>query len=267
MHLATYDFGGSGPPLLLAHATGFHAHVWLPVVERLRHRFHCYAFDQRAHGDSARPADDDFNWEHLGTDTLTAVVDLGLDKPFAAGHSSGAAALFLAEERALGSFRALWGYEPIVVPLDDPLPPADNPLSEGARRRREEFTDRDAAYKNFSSKPPFSTLHPDALRAYVDHGFADQPGGSVRLKCRGEDEARFYVMQASHTAYRDLGDVACPVTLVRGQRPSPPGGFVDALAARLPHATTETLADASHFGPLEQPDAVAASIQQAFTAP
>jgi pimeloyl-ACP methyl ester carboxylesterase len=267
VQIATYDFGGDGPPLLLSHATGFHAHVWLPVVEALRDRFHCYGYDQRAHGDSDRPGDDDFSWTHLGGDVLRVLDALGLDSPFAAGHSSGAAALFLAEERAPGTFRALWGYEPIVVPLDDPLPPSDNPLSEGARRRREVFDSRDAAYENFASKPPFSSLDPGALRAYVEYGFADQPDGTVRLKCRGADEAQFYVMQASHTAYRDLAAITCPVTIVRGERPSPPGGFVDALAGRLPNATTQVLAGASHFGPLEQPAAVAASIAGACAAP
>jgi pimeloyl-ACP methyl ester carboxylesterase len=265
VRLATYDFGGSGPPLLLSHATGFHAHVWLPLVERLRHRFHCFGFDQRAHGDSDPPIDGDFSWEHLGTDVLTTVDGLGLDRPFAAGHSSGGAALFLAEEQRPGTFAALWVYEPVVVPLDEPLPPAESSASEGARRRREVFDNRETAYDNFSSKRPFSSLHPDALRAYVDYGFADEPGGGVRLKCRRENEARFYVTLASHTAYRDLDGVRCPVTLVRGDQPSPPGGFVDALAARLPAATVETLPGASHFGPLEDPDAVAASIERAFT--
>jgi pimeloyl-ACP methyl ester carboxylesterase len=262
MQLATYDFGGDGPALLLLHATGFHAHVWLPVVEQLTDRYHCYGFDQRAHGDSA--GTEDFDWRHLGTDTLRAIDDLGLQRPFGAGHSSGAAALFLAEEARPGTFAAMWGYEPIVVPLDAPLAPADNPLSEGARRRREEFPDRDAAYANYASKPPFSTLAPSALRAYVDYGFDDLPDGTVRLKCRGADEAHFYMMQASHHAYRDLATVSCPVTLVRGSVPSPPGGFVDALAERLPIATTEVLDGAGHFGPLEKPDAIAKSIARAF---
>ena len=53
--IQTYDWGGEGPPLLLAHATGLHAHVWLPLVQRLRSSFHCYAIDARAQGDSTAP--------------------------------------------------------------------------------------------------------------------------------------------------------------------------------------------------------------------
>ena len=62
-----------------------------------------------------------------------------------------------------------------------------NPLAEGALRRRPTFASRDEAFENYSSKPPFSALDPDALRAYVDHGFADEPDGTVRLKCRTRD--------------------------------------------------------------------------------
>jgi pimeloyl-ACP methyl ester carboxylesterase len=72
--------------------------------------------------------------------------------------------------------------------------------------------------------------------------------------------------QASHHAYRDLASVACPVTLLCGTKASPPAGFIDALAARLPDARTEVVDGASHFGPLEQPAAVAASIARAFGA-
>lgn len=42
VRLAAYRFGGDGPPLLLAHATGFHAHVWLPLLGALRERFTVY---------------------------------------------------------------------------------------------------------------------------------------------------------------------------------------------------------------------------------
>jgi pimeloyl-ACP methyl ester carboxylesterase len=53
--IQTYDWGGDGPPLLFAHATGLHAHVWVPLAQRLRSNFHCYAIDARAQGDSTAP--------------------------------------------------------------------------------------------------------------------------------------------------------------------------------------------------------------------
>jgi len=265
VRLATYDFGGDGHPLLLVHATGFHAHVWLPVIDELTSRFHCFGVDQRAHGDSDAPGDDGYEWRDLGADVLTALADLGLDHPYAAGHSSGAAALFLAEEAQPGTFAALWAYEPIVVPVDDPLPVTGNPMADGARRRREVFANRDEAYANYASKPPFAVLAPAALRAYVDYGFDDLDDGTVRLKCRGANEARFYESQGAHTAYRNLDRVRCPVNLARGgDNDGFPADFVGPIAERLGGATIDVFTGAGHFGPLQQPDATAASIARAF---
>ena len=52
--VAAWDLGGDGPPVLMAHATGFHGLVWRPMAADLAD-FHCYSFDERGHGDSARP--------------------------------------------------------------------------------------------------------------------------------------------------------------------------------------------------------------------
>ena len=41
--VAVHDFGGDGPDLLLAHATGLHGRVWDPVVAHLVDRFRCVA--------------------------------------------------------------------------------------------------------------------------------------------------------------------------------------------------------------------------------
>ena len=92
----------------------------------------------------------------------------------------------------------------------------ENPLATSARRRRERFDSFEDAYANFSSKPPLSSLDPEALHAYVDHGFALQPDGTVALKCRPEIEAQTYEMAVHHDAFRHLGEVQCPVTIATG---------------------------------------------------
>ena len=265
-----YDFGGNGPDLLLAHATGFHAHVWLPVVERLRPSFRCVAFDERGHGDSGEPADGVYEWRGFADDALSVVGDAGLDRPFGVGHSCGGAALLMAEQAQPGTFRALYCYEPVIAPTDDPPPPSatrENPLAVGARRRREVFESRDDALARYASKPPFAGFADGALRAYVDWGFDDLDDGSVRLKCRGENEARIYEWGFSHDAYRRLGEVHCPVTVAYGERTTAMGAAVcEPVAARLPAARLEVLPGLTHFGPLEDPEAVAQAVLQAFAA-
>src|SRR4051812_9170913 len=121
--IAWYDLGGPPPsagrgrPLLLAHATGFHGHVWLPVAERLAAAgFHCFTFDERGHGDSGRPADDSFEWDGFADDVLAAVSGAGLAdaRPLAVGHSCGSVALLRAEARVPGTFRSMYLWEPVI---------------------------------------------------------------------------------------------------------------------------------------------------------
>jgi pimeloyl-ACP methyl ester carboxylesterase len=267
--LAVHDFGGNGPDLLLAHATGLHGLVWAPVVEHLVGSFRCVSFDERGHGDSGRPADGDFHWRGFSADALAVVDALGLDRPYGVGHSCGGAALLLAEEDRPGTFSALWCYEPVVSAEDPPAgptPPEDNPLAAGARRRRERFGSRADAYRNFAAKPPFDRVAPAALHAYVDHGFSEQADGSVVLKCRPDDEAETYVHSRTHDAYARLGRVRCPVTLVWGERTDSPFGSatLEALAARLAAGRVEAAPGLGHFGPLEDPAAVASSIRSAL---
>jgi pimeloyl-ACP methyl ester carboxylesterase len=268
--VGAYDFGGDGPALLLAHATGFHAHVLEPMIAELRASFHCYGFDERGHGASAAPADGDFDWRLSAADLLAVRDHFGLDRPYGFGHSCGGALFLLAEQDRPGSWNAVYAYEPVVPPpglfgpeLDDPL--AGNPLAAGALRRRTDFPDRAAAVANFAKKPPFSTLAPAALRAYVEHGFVDQPDGSVTLACRPESEAATYVNAAWHGAWFRLGEIRGPVTVAGGADSThftPPAN--QAVAERLPHARLEVFAGLGHFGPLEDPAQVAASVKAAL---
>jgi pimeloyl-ACP methyl ester carboxylesterase len=256
-----YDLGGDGPPLVLAHATGFHGHVWLPVVEHLRDRFRCIAFDERGHGDSRTPPGETFEWQHFADDVLAVVDALALEQPMGAGHSAGGAALIMAELARPGTFRSMWCYEPIIMPADPPPAPADNPLSIGARRRREVFPSREDALANFASKPPFDSIAPDALAAYVEYGFDDLPDGTVRLKCRRDDEAEVYAHGFSHGTWARFPEVRLPVHIVCGETTDAmTPALIAAQAAALPDGTTEVLPGLGHFGPLEDPAAVAASI-------
>ena len=178
--IAYYDLGGSGPLLLLAHATGFCGAVLAPMAGHLTDRFRCIGFDMRGHGASDRPPGDDFDWHGFAADILGVVDHLGLERPSGFGHSCGGAALLLAEEARPGTFGGLYCFEPIVFPSDTPLSPTvdGNPLAAGALRRRESFGSREEALANFSCKAPFDQLHPEALAAYVDNGFEPVRTGS-----------------------------------------------------------------------------------------
>jgi pimeloyl-ACP methyl ester carboxylesterase len=261
--VVVHDLGGDGPPLLLCHATGFHGRVWQPVADRLPHR-HCFAPDLRGHGDTP-PGHGDLAWDGFADDVLAVVDVLGLANVLAVGHSKGGAALLLAEQARPGTFAGLYLYEPVVFPPST-FVGADNPLAIGAARRRATFDSFDAAYENFAGKPPLDRLDPAVLRAYVEHGFRLQADGTVTLKCRPEVEAATFAMGARHGAFERLGEVRCPVTIARGAYGDErsPANIAAALAEALPHGRLDEHPELGHFGPLEDPAAIAACIDAAL---
>jgi pimeloyl-ACP methyl ester carboxylesterase len=268
--IAVHDLGGDGEPLLMAHATGFHAMVLAELAHHMPW-FHSYALDFRAHGCSHAAASWTGQWEGFASDLLTVVVGLGLENPAAFGHSCGGAALLLAEEAVPGTFRHLYCYEPPIMPiLEPPGPSFDNPLSVGAARRRERFASKAEALQNYASKPPLSLLQPEVLVAYVEHGFETEPDGSVTLRCRPAEEARVFANGACHHAFRDLAKVGCPVELACG-------GLTDSFGDELLRALSDRLTDGGgtvrttafgelgHLGPMERPEVVAAGMTEAFS--
>jgi len=264
VHLKIHELGGEGPPLLFAHATGFHGRVWEPLAAYLP-QFSKWSLDMRAHGDSTAPIGRPLEWEGFADDVLAVVDALGLEQPYGVGHSKGGAALLLAEQRRPGTFRALYLYEPVVMPPEYTLGHnPDNPLSNGARHRRDTFASVEAAVENYASKLPFSTLHPDALQAYVEHGFAPTDDGLITLKCRPENEADVYAHGSAHQAFLELGSVRCPVTIALGLEESVPAVFGRAIAENLADAVVESFPPLAHFGPLEDPEFVARSVARAF---
>jgi len=262
--IAVHDMGGDGPPLVLAHATGFNGGVWGPVAHRLRSRFRCLALDLRGHGDSGSPPDSDFRWHGFGQDLLAVVDGLGLAAPVAIGHSAGGTAVLLAEEARPGTFGAIYCFEPVMVPADPPLgPDPDSWLATAARKRRDVFASRTAAYEHYASKPPLDNLDRACLRAYVDHGFEDLPDGTVRLKCRPEHEALVAEMATEHDCFTRLERVACPVMLAGGEEAEGFARAIEPVARRLTSDTQiQALPGLGHLGPMQDPDAVATSASE-----
>ena len=262
--LAVHEHGGEGRPTLFCHATGFHGAVWEPMSAALGDGFERWAIDFRAHGASVVPPDTPLPWEAVRDDLLAVVDDLDVapGELLGVGHSMGGAALLLAEQQRPGTFAGLWLYEPIVPPIGAiPARQGDNALAEGARRRRPSFASLEAALANFASKRPLNVARADALHAYVRHGLVGGEDGAVHLACRPDDEARLYEGGAAHGAHEHLREVRCPVVVACSPDPSGPAMFGTSAAEVLPQGRLEVHEHLTHFGPLESPTELAASVR------
>ncbi|HEU4840240.1 MAG TPA: alpha/beta fold hydrolase [Ilumatobacteraceae bacterium] len=263
--VAIHELAGSAghPIVLVAHATGFHGHAYLPIAKRLAPRWHTYGMDFRGHGDTPLPASGAVSWAGFGEDARAAATTLaalpgGEGGIVGFGHSMGGAGLLMAAAAVPGLFRLLVLFEPIVYPTDR-VRDADtpNPLRDGARRRRQVFDSFDAAIANYASKPPMAAFDPDALDAYVRHGFR-QDGDHVRLKCDPETEAETFHNGGNHTTWDRLGAVDVPVVVMAGHvAEMQPSAVAELAAAALP-AGRFVLADhMDHFGPMTHVDEIA----------
>jgi len=264
VQLELHDLGGHGPTLLFAHATGFCAGAYRPLAARLAERFHVWALDFRAHGDSTLPTGGDLTWRGMADDVLAVTEVMGGELLLGVGHSMGGAVLMGAELRVPGTLRAAYLFEPIIVP-DGFGSAIDNPLATSARRRRNRFPSRHEALARYASRPPLGAFRADSLSAYVEHGFADAADGTITLKCSPEDEAAVFEA-AGKPRIHEMGAITMPVVVACGSRDpkSGPAAYAPDVAAALSDASLLRYAHLSHFGPFQDPDTIAEDIMASF---
>lgn len=252
-----YDWGGDGPPLVFAHATGLHSHVWLPTVLALRYRYHCYAVDVRAQGEATVQTNTPYHWAGVADDFCVSLDALGLighGDLHAVGHSQGGYAVVESARRHPGTFSSVFVYEPVI--FAPPTGAEDGTATESqlgilARKRRDVFASRQAALDNFRGKGPFALIDEDVLRCYVHWGFHDLPDGTVHLACRPEHEAALFD-QSFTTLFDELAGVDCHVTAAVGEFTN--DNFltsVPQVVDRLSNADLVKLPGRTHFGVFE----------------
>ena len=258
--VAVHDLGGRGEPFLLCHATGFLGMAYAPMAARLVEHHHVYALDFRGHGDTPAPENGRFDWGAMADDLSAVIAELTSDPIGVFGHSMGGAVAVLVEHRAPGTLRSAYLYEPIIVP-PGMGPPTDNPMSSAARRRRPSFPSRGDAMLRYASRPPLDVMQASALAAYVEHGFADEPDGTVRLKCRPEWEAATFDATGKATV-EIAAEVRTPTVVAVGKDEGSwsPSMFGPAIVDAMPNAHLDRHPRLGHFGPMQDPVAIADAI-------
>ena len=261
--LVVHDLGGEGRPLLLSHATGFHGCVLAPLAGELAAEFHCWSLDYRGHGDSDDPPTDIGDWSRFGDDAVAVAEALDLEGALGFGHSMGGAALLMAELARPGTFAGLVLFEPIAFPA----------TRIGRRTARRPWSKRHGAGARCSpTGTRRSTTTPASPRSTSSHRRRCRPTSTMAsstartarssCKCDPEHEARIFEGGAEQDLFDRLGGVECPVLVLTGSfEGNPPGELGPVVAGALPHGQVVTLPQLSHFGPMEDPAAVAAEIR------
>lgn len=252
------DFGGENlPPLIFVHGTGFHAWLWQPYGEALSGKFHCYAIDQRWHGDSTR-ADRSYDWKHNGDDIAGFVRELGLVKPLFVGHSMGSVSIAFAEARYPGTVGRAIFVDPIIM-IDThyqvPFTLENHPMAAKTMKRRALWDSHEQMLESYGKKPPFDTWRPEFLELYVRHGARAVDGGQVELKCLPEHEANVYLHGNVTSPWPHLSDLNFPALIVRPLKSDTLHIMrTKEVAETMPQAELLDVDGVTHYLPMEDPD-------------
>ena len=254
--------GGSKPPLLLAHATGFCAMVWRVLAESLSDRYDVYAFDRRGHGQSAKPepsmsGPSGYSLDFFAADTIAALDVLELRDVYAAGHSGGATELLIAAARRPDAIRRVVAIEPIIAPPAEDAANSTNAMAEQAGRRRERFASREEVVEAFGKWLPFASWLPAIFDDYVDYGFAPHAAGGVVLCCPPRIEAAQFAAGGEFPVHQVLDRISAPVLILSAETSGPQFEMMASIGTQgLLDVRRETIAGTSHFVPMEQPQVV-----------
>ena len=265
--LVGFEWPGEGAPILLAHATGFHARVWDEVARRLPGR-RVISLDLRGHGRSSKPAPP-YHWHLFGEDVALLIDDLDLSGIVGVGHSMGGHTIVDAAIQLPARFAGLMLADPTIFPIDRGKQPVEGAFDFVAKRRNE-WASPDEMVERFASRFPFNVWEPQTLRDYAVHGLLSDGSGHLVLACPPLIEAAVLAGRASEGAdiLPELGHVEVPVRVIRARAPEPdetPAPFtasptMPALASKFPHARDISRPDLSHFIPMQAPDLVARNV-------
>jgi len=135
-----------------------------------------------------------------------------------------------------------------------------NDLAKRARRRRQRWSDRAAAYADFHGRGVFKGWSDDALRAYVDHALKDVDDG-VALKCQPAQEAAIF-SSYPQGLWSALRRIRTPTLVLHGERSFP---FVHKSTqrwCRMNHAASAHRVPGGHCFMQEHPADTARRIAQ-----
>jgi pimeloyl-ACP methyl ester carboxylesterase len=268
LRLGALEWPGSGPPLLLLHATSFCAEVWGPALGAARAAGlgdrRAISIDQRGHGRSAAPSEPSaYVWTRLAQDVVGVLAaEFAVEeRVLVVGHSSGGTAVLAAAAMCPERVAAVAVVEPVL--FEPPAPGADadsfagsRVFVERARKRRARFEDRDAARAALQSRFPYSGFAAPALEAYLDGGFEEADDGALVLRCAPETEAWAYQGAAALDLWPLIPRIEVPVQVIAAEHSAMPAPLLERLRGCRGGVRVDRVAGTTHFAVMERPEPV-----------
>ena len=262
----------TGSPLIFAHANGYPPESYRQFLKAFQDRYQITALYLRPLHPGSNPLDLK-DWRLFRDDYLDYLdwyVEQSWSRPgplVGIGHSLGGMTTLMAAMVRPEMFRCLILIEPVllrrfrggIVRYLARLGFLRRffPLIRGTLKRKTHFSDRQAMFENYRSKPVFSGLSDQVLDDYVSGLAAQRPDGSVDLKYPPKWESRIYETAgtADRFVWDNLARVPCPVLVLRGERTDTLfSDVLDGMINGLPQGRGITVPEAGHLLPLEAPE-------------
>jgi pimeloyl-ACP methyl ester carboxylesterase len=268
-HIVEWSGPADSLTILLAHGLASNAKMWNLVAPILAQNFRVVALDQRSHGSTGKPDDNDFDFAAVCGDMHLVCSHLGISRPVVVGHSwGGSVALEYAarySDSAAGIVMIEGGFagmnKVVTWPQFEKMvaPPrwAGTPLVEYLDRAKHVWGEH------------FSAEVLDEIMGSIEV-CADQ---TVAPRLAYEDQVRIQRATWEQDADTLYAQVQCPALFLPCLPPEPHEPQTKQLMAwkqrmavphiqtAIPQAKIDWLADSIHDVPLQHPDLVAEKIR------
>ncbi len=262
------DWGGSGFPVLFLHGGNQTARTWDLVCVQLRDTYHCYALDQRNHGDSAQVPDGDAAPFAQREDIRGVVEALGLRQFVLVGMSMGGFNTMAYAARYPERLRAI-----AIVDVSPTIQPQGTREIAEFTRRQEFGSFEEAVDYSARSNPQRSVAHlryslAFALRQREDgiwtwkHQRAPQAARREQTPPAGATgAAEGAATQRFAALWDEVHKIPCPALIIRGGDSkilSQEDG--ERLARTIPRGSFVTVPGATHTVQGDKPKELAAEL-------
>ncbi|MFN2328429.1 MAG: alpha/beta fold hydrolase [Chromatocurvus sp.] len=258
-------FGGSGNPLVFAHANGYPPGSYRQLLQPLSEHYSVSAVRHRPlWGDPHPPLR--LRWQLFASDLIDA-LKAHHDAPiWLLGHSLGAVVGLLAAAREPALFRGLVLLDPVFLPtrfvVGVALTPRSRlrqmPMIRRALARPDQFPDAQAAFDFYRGKRAFANFSDDALSDYVGASTAPANDAGIKLVFPPAWEAGIY--GSAPWVWPTLKRVSLPVLGLRGSDSQTLSAAAFRRWGRVqPQAELHTV-PGGHLFPLEHPRSTAEQI-------
>ncbi len=271
--LSYFEWGDPGAqPVLLLHATGFHARCWDRVVAELGDGYHVYAVDMRGHGRSDRTPP--YVWASFAADISELVESLQLRDAVGVGHSMGGHCLVHVAATHPDAFKRLVLVDPVIFDPDaythDRYRGFERPEDHPVSKRRDDWQDWQEMFDRFKDRGSFAGWEDAVLEDYCRYGILPKEDGRWELACPPVVESSIYLGNTATNVYEQIPKVRIPVVVLRARMRDPDEHQImdftksptwPEVADQFEQGVDVYLPEYTHFIPMQNPKLIARYIR------